>query len=203
MAAWSSMATASIAIREHKDLRESERDIAWCNAGLMALSGKHSLKLLDSIGTANAQGEYYLTDVVELASSMGLGARALSVAEEEVLGINDRVQLAAAEAVLQTRLRTEAMRKGVTFVDPSSVHLSFDTELGPDVTIEPNVFFGPGVRVGAGTAIRAFCHIEGAKIGEACIVGPFARLRPGTELDARRPYRQFRRGEGVALSARA
>jgi bifunctional UDP-N-acetylglucosamine pyrophosphorylase/glucosamine-1-phosphate N-acetyltransferase len=192
-----------LAIREHKDLRESERDIAWCNAGLMALSGQHSLTLLDSIGTANAQGEYYLTDVVERAASMGLGARVLTVAEEEVLGINDRVQLAAAEAVLQTRLRADAMRKGVTFVDPSSVHLSFDTDLGPDVTIEPNVFFGPSVRVGAGTAIRAFCHIEGAKIGDGCIVGPFARLRPGTELESGVHIGNFvevkasRLGEGV------
>ena len=172
-----------VAIREHKDLHESELGLAVCNAGLMALAGQHGLGLLESIDKANAQAEYYLTDAVAIAYARGLGAAALSVPEEEVLGINDRQQLAVAEAVLQARLRAAAMQAGVTFLDPASVHLSFDTELGPDVTVEPNVFFGPGVRVGAGSMIRAFCHLEGVKIGENCTIGPFARLRPGAELD--------------------
>ncbi len=173
-----------VAIREHKDLKETELGLAVCNAGLMAFSGSHSLGILEAIGTANAQGEYYLTDAVGIAYGRGLGATALSVAEEEVMGINDRMQLAAAEAVLQTRLREAAMRAGVTFFDPASVHLSFDTQFAEDVTVEPNVFFGPGVRIGAGTTIRAFSHLEGASVGKDCIIGPFARLRPGAELSA-------------------
>ncbi len=145
-----------VAIREQKDLLDSELGLAICNAGLMALAGQHGLALLESIGTANAQGEYYLTDAVAIAYARGLGATALGVPEEEVLGINDRQQLAAAEAVLQSRLRGDAMRAGVTFLDPTSVHLSFDTELAGDVTIEPNVFFGPGVRVGTGSLDPSF-----------------------------------------------
>ncbi|MGB8277656.1 MAG: bifunctional UDP-N-acetylglucosamine diphosphorylase/glucosamine-1-phosphate N-acetyltransferase GlmU [Methylovirgula sp.] len=173
---------ALVAIREHKDLQEDELGLNFCNAGLMALAGPPGLALLEAIGKMNAQSEYYLTDAVALAYARGLGVAALSVPEEEVLGINDRQQLAAAEAVLQSRLRCEAMQAGVTLLDPGSVHLSFDTELASDVTIEPNVFFGPGVRVGAGSLIRAFSHLEGARVGEDCIVGPFARLRPGAEL---------------------
>ncbi len=173
---------ALVAIREHKDLHESELGLAICNAGLMALAGQHGLALLESIGKANAQGEYYLTDAVGIARAQGLEAAMMSVSEEEVLGINDRQQLATAEAVLQGRLRGEAMRAGVTFFDPDSVHLSFDTELAPDVTVEPNVFFGPGVRVEAGSLIRAFSHLEGALVGENAVIGPFARLRPGAEL---------------------
>jgi bifunctional UDP-N-acetylglucosamine pyrophosphorylase / glucosamine-1-phosphate N-acetyltransferase len=173
-----------VAVREQKDLLESELGLAICNGGLMALAGSHCLKLLESIGTDNAQGEYYLTDAVKLAASGGLGAKALSVSEEEVLGINDRAQLAAAEAIFQTRLRAEAMQKGASFIEPSSVHMSFDTELACDVTVEPNVFFGPGVKVGTGARIRAFSHLEGAQIGENAIIGPFARLRPGADLAA-------------------
>ncbi len=173
---------ALVAIREHKDLQEHELGLTLCNAGLMAFAGPQGLALLEAIGKINAQNEYYLTDAVAIAYARGLGAAALSVPEDEVLGINDRQQLAAAEAVLQSRLRCEAMQAGVTLLDPGSVHLSFDTELAADVTVEPNVFFGPGVRVGAGSLIRAFSHLEGAKVGEDCIVGPFARLRPGAEL---------------------
>ncbi len=173
-----------VAIREHKDLYESELGLSICNAGVMALAGQHALTLLESIGNTNAQSEYYLTDAVAIAQARNLGAVASRVAADEVLGINDRQQLAAAEAVLQSRYRAEAMQAGVTFHDPGSVHLSFDTEFAVDVTIEPNVFFGPGVSVGAGSVIRAFSHLDGAKVGENCIVGPFARLRPGAELSA-------------------
>lgn len=172
-----------VAIREHKDLAASELELSRCNAGLMALAGASALPLLEAIGTANAQKEYYLTDAVGLAHARGLKAAAVTVAGEEVLGVNDREQLATAEALLQTRLRRAAMLAGVTLLDPASVHFCFDTELAADVTVEPNVFFGPGVRVATGSTIRAFSHLEGASVGEGCIIGPFARLRPGATLD--------------------
>ncbi|TAL80493.1 MAG: bifunctional UDP-N-acetylglucosamine diphosphorylase/glucosamine-1-phosphate N-acetyltransferase GlmU [Beijerinckiaceae bacterium] len=174
---------ALVAIREHKDLAASELGLNRCNAGLMALAGASALPLLEAIGTANAQKEYYLTDAVGLAHARGLKAAAVTVAGEEVLGVNDREQLATAETVLQTRLRRAAMLAGVTLLDPGSVHFSFDTELAADVTVEPNVFFGPGVRVAGGSTIRAFSHLEGASVGEGCIIGPFARLRPGATLE--------------------
>lgn len=173
---------ALAAIREDRDLREGERDLALCNGGIMAISGADCLSLLETIGNTNAQGEYYLTDIVAAARARGLKSTVVHAPEEEVLGINDRLQLAAAEAIVQRRLKRKAMRAGVTFLDPERVHLSFDTSFGRDVTVEPDVFFGPGVTVGEGAVIRAFSHLTGAEIGPRSIVGPFARLRPGAVL---------------------
>ncbi len=170
------------AIREDRDASADERKLSFCNAGVVGIAGRHALELLDAVGCENAKREYYLTDIVGVARAKKLGARALTVSEEEVLGVNDRAQLAAAEALFQTRLREAAMRAGATFVDPSSVTLAFDTALAEDVTIEPHVVFGPGVAVGRGSLIRSFSHIEGASIGENVSVGPFARLRPGANL---------------------
>jgi len=170
------------AIREDRDASEDERKVTTCNAGVIGIAGRHALDLLDSVGCENSKREYYLTDIVNIARAKKLPARALMVSEDEVLGVNDRAQLAAAEALFQTRLRDEAMRAGTTFIDPSSVTLAFDTVLAEDVTIEPNVFFGDGVAVGRGSLIRSFSHLEGARIGENVQVGPFARLRPGATL---------------------
>lgn len=173
---------ALAAIREDRDLRGGERSLTLCNGGIMAIAGANCLSLLETIGKANAQGEYYLTDAIAAARARGLKTAVVHAPEEEVLGINDRAQLAAAEAVFQARLRQKAMASGVTFLDPGRVHLSFDTTFGRDVTVEPDVFFGPGVRVGEGAVIRAFSHLLGAEVGPRSIVGPFARLRPGAVL---------------------
>jgi len=171
-----------VAIREEKDASEAEREIGLCNAGLMAFDGHGALKLLNAIGDENAKHEYYLTDAVTVARAQGVLAAVFDVPADEVLGVNDRLQLASAESYLQERLRIAAMDAGVTMQDPTSVYLCVDTILGRDVIIEPHVVFGPGVSVGEGTLIRAFSHIEGAAIGPKAIIGPFARLRPGTEL---------------------
>jgi bifunctional UDP-N-acetylglucosamine pyrophosphorylase/glucosamine-1-phosphate N-acetyltransferase len=171
-----------LAIREHKDLLPEQLGLSFCNAGLMAFAGDTCLALLDAIGNANAQNEYYLTDAIAAARARGLRVAALQAPEPEVLGVNDRVQLAAAEALVQERLRDAAMRAGASLADPQSVHFSFDTQLGCDVTVEPNVFFGRGVRVEDGATIRAFSHLEGAVVGPRAIIGPFARLRPGALL---------------------
>lgn len=176
------------AIREERDASEAERRIDLCNAGLMALSGAHALDLLEAVDNRNAKGEFYLTDVVEIANTRGLTCVALEAPEEEVQGVNTRAQLAQAEAAFQERLRAQAMAAGVTMISPQTVFLSSDTTLAADVLIEPNVFFGPGVSVGAGATIRAFCHLEGARIGPGVVIGPFARLRPGASL-----------GEGVRI----
>jgi bifunctional UDP-N-acetylglucosamine pyrophosphorylase / glucosamine-1-phosphate N-acetyltransferase len=173
---------ALAAIREDKDVGEGERALRLCNAGLMAIVGTHCQGLLESIGKANAQGEYYLSDVVAAARRQRIKASVVSAPEEEVLGINDRRQLAAAESILQARLKKKAMAAGVTFLDPERVHLSYDTTFGRDVTVEPDVFFGPGVKIGDGVVIRSFSHLLGAEVGAGSIVGPFARLRPGAVL---------------------
>jgi bifunctional UDP-N-acetylglucosamine pyrophosphorylase/glucosamine-1-phosphate N-acetyltransferase len=171
-----------VAIREEKDATPAERGITLCNAGLMALRGDAALAILRRIGSDNAKGEFYLTDAVAVAISLGLTAVALEAEEDEVRGINTRAQLAEAEAVLQRRLRAAAMEGGVTMMAPETVFLSADTRFGRDVVIEPNVVFGPGVVVEDEAVIHAFSHLEGAHVGKGASVGPFARLRPGTRL---------------------
>ncbi|HUL87466.1 MAG TPA: bifunctional UDP-N-acetylglucosamine diphosphorylase/glucosamine-1-phosphate N-acetyltransferase GlmU [Pseudolabrys sp.] len=171
-----------VAIREERDATPEERKITLCNGGLMALAGKHALAILTRIGNANAKGEYYLTDAVAIARDMGLMAVAIETSEDDVRGINTKVQLAEAEALLQQRLRTAALEAGVTMIAPETVFLSADTKLGKDVIIEPNVVFGPGVTVEDGATIKSFSYMEGARIGKDARVGPFARLRPGADL---------------------
>jgi bifunctional UDP-N-acetylglucosamine pyrophosphorylase / glucosamine-1-phosphate N-acetyltransferase len=171
-----------VAIREERDATAEERKIALCNGGLMAMAGKQALAILGRIGNSNAKKEYYLTDAVVVAREMGLKALAIETSEDDVRGINTKVQLAEAEAVLQQRLRMAALEAGVTMAAPETVYLSADTKFGKDVTIEPNVVFGPGVTVDDGATIRSFSHLEGAHVGKGARVGPFARLRPGADL---------------------
>ena len=179
------------AIREEKDASADERAIRLCNAGLMAIDGRRAPDLLARIGNDNAKGEYYLTDIVELARADGRDARIVVADETEVLGVNDRIQLARAEAVLQARLRRAAMAAGATLVAPETVFLSHDTTLGRDVVVEPHVVFGPGVAVGDGAVIHSFSHLEGARIGAGATIGPYARLRPGATLAERAKVGNF------------
>ena len=173
-----------IAIVEHKDATEAQREIKLCNGGMMLADGGVLFGLLQEVGNDNAKGEYYLTDLAALAHAQGLPAAVVEVSEEEVMGVNSRAELAAAEAVMQARLRGRAMAAGVTLVDPATVWLSADTRFGRDVTVYPNVFLGPGVAVGDGAEIRSFSHLEQAEVGPGALVGPFARLRPGAKLGA-------------------
>lgn len=170
------------AIREQRDASEDERALTLCNSGLMALDGRKALTILDRIGDINAQGEFYLTDAVEVARRAGEPCVALLTDESEVRGVNDRVQLAGAEAVLQVRLRDAAMRAGVTLQAPETVFLCSDTRLGRDVTIEPHVVFGPGVSLADDVVVHAFSHLEGAQVERGASVGPYARLRPGAKI---------------------
>lgn len=171
-----------VAIREERDASEAERAIPLCNGGIMGLSGAHALALLEAIGCDNAKGEFYLTDVVEIANHRGLAVRAIEVDEAEAFGVNDRAHLADGEMRFQTARRAAALAGGATLVAPETVFFSFDTEIASDVTIEPNVVLGPGVRLEEGATIRAFSHLEGAVVHAGAVVGPFARIRPGTEV---------------------
>ena len=197
---------ALVAIREHKDATPAERAVTLCNAGFMAIEGGRALAILQAIGNDNVQKEFYLTDAVEVARASGARAVCVVAAEQEVMGVNDRVQLAAAEATLPRRLRETAMRAGVTMVAPETVFLSFDTALGRDVVIEPNVVFGPGVTVADGVVIHAFSHLAEASVAAGASVGPFARLRPGAKIGARAKVGNFVEikaadiGEGAAVS---
>jgi len=153
-----------------------------CNSGVMAIDGKALFGLIDRLRDDNSKGEFYLTDIVGIARRDGRRARVVEAPVDELVGVNSRADLAAAEAILQQRLRAAAMAGGATLVDPASVFLATDTVLGRDVVIGPHVVFGPDVTVGDRVQIKPFSHIEGARIGAGAIIGPFARLRPGTEL---------------------
>ena len=171
-----------LAIREHNDATAEERSVRLCNSGVMAFRVPDLNGLLDKIEANNAKGEYYLTDAIELARAQGLKAVAVASEEEELLGVNDRRQLAVAEAVFQTRARDRAMLEGATLIAPETVWFSHDTKIGRDCIIEPNVFFGPGVEIGDDVRILANSHIEGARVAPGSRIGPFARLRPGADL---------------------
>ncbi len=180
-----------VAIREHKDASEAERLARLCNAGPVTFGGAVALSMLEAVTPDNAQKEYYLTDLVEIAFARGLGARAIEADEAEVMGVNDRVQLAAAEAAMQARLRRRAMIEGATLIAPETVFLSFDTAIGRDVLIEPHVVFGPGVAIDDGAIIHAFSHLEGARVAKGASIGPYARLRPGADVAAKAKVGNF------------
>jgi bifunctional UDP-N-acetylglucosamine pyrophosphorylase/glucosamine-1-phosphate N-acetyltransferase len=171
-----------VAIREELDASPAERAIRLCNSGIIAIDSTLLWALLPKLGNANAKGEYYLTDLVELAVAAGSVCRLATCTEAEVAGVNDRVQLAAIEATLQHAYRRRHMLNGATLVAPETVFFSADTVIGQDVVIEPHVVFGPGVAIGDGVEILAFSHIEGANVSRGARIGPYARLRPGAEI---------------------
>ncbi len=171
-----------LAIREHKDATEAERQVGLCNSGIMGFRADTLRAVIDRIGNANLKGEFYLTDAVELANADGRRVEFVEADANEVIGVDDRRKLAQAEAQFQQLRRDDFMRSGVTLRDPSTVYFSYDTEIGRDVTIFPNVVFGPGVRIGDNVEIRAFCDIEDVVIGQGATIGPFARIRGGATL---------------------
>jgi bifunctional UDP-N-acetylglucosamine pyrophosphorylase/glucosamine-1-phosphate N-acetyltransferase len=194
---------ALVAIREHRDASDEERRITYCNGGLMAIDGRKALDLLDRIGNANAKGEYYLTDLVEIARSLDGRAIAVEAPEEELTGCNTRAELAYIERLWQQRRRHELMLAGVSMIAPETVFLSWDTALAQDVLLEPNVVFGPGVRVESGAVIHAFSHLEGAHVRAGATVGPFARLRPGADLGAKSKVGNFCEVKNAEIGAGA
>ena len=177
---------------EHKDAGEAERGCRLCNSGLMAVRSVDLFALLARVGHDNAQGEYYLTDIVNIAKADGRACAVVITADpDEVAGINSRAELAEAEERWQSRRRRRAMDEGASLTAPETVWFAWDTQVGRDVTIEPNVVFGPGVIIADGARIRAFCHIEGAKIAGGTEVGPYARLRPGAVLEEKAKVGNF------------
>lgn len=170
------------AIVEFKDADAQDRAITLCNSGVIAADAGRLFSLLEAVGNDNASGEYYLTDVVGLARARGLAATVVTCDEAETLGVDSRAALVRANAIYQDRARAELIEAGATLLAPETVHLSFDTLIGPDTVIEPNVVFGPNVTIENGASIRAFSHLEGCHVARGAVVGPYARLRPGAEL---------------------
>jgi len=190
-------------IVEHRDANEAERAIGLANSGVMVMDGTVAWSLIDKLDNKNAKGEFYLTDTVAHARKDGRRCAVVEAPHEELLGVNSRTELAAAEAMFQARRRLAAMENGATLTDPASVFFAADTRIGRDVVIGPNVQFGPGVEVGDEVEIRAFCHIEGATIGKGATVGPFARIRPRTTVGARAHVGNFIELKGTELGAGA
>jgi bifunctional UDP-N-acetylglucosamine pyrophosphorylase/glucosamine-1-phosphate N-acetyltransferase len=189
-----------VRIVEHKDANTKERAIDEVNTGLMALPATQLRRWLGELRNDNAQGEYYLTDVIVMAVKQGLQVEAVVADDEaEVQGVNDKQQLAEVEATLRRRRAQELLRAGVTLVDPARIDVRGVLATGRDVFIDVNAVFegevrlGDRVRIGPGCVIRnaslgadtevgAHCVIDGAQVGANCRVGPFARLRPEARL---------------------
>lgn len=169
-------------IIEERDASDQQKKINLCNSGVMAVSGKYLFSMLEKLTPNNNAGEYYLTDIVGIAGDMNLHCQVVEADAGELSGINTRKQLAAAELVMQNRLRLKMMDEGVTLIDPMSVYFMADTKIAPDVVIHPQVIFGAGVKIESGVEIRSFSHIEGAHIKSGAIIGPFARLRAGSVI---------------------
>jgi bifunctional UDP-N-acetylglucosamine pyrophosphorylase/glucosamine-1-phosphate N-acetyltransferase len=168
---------------EEKDCTDDQLQLDEVNTGYAAVQSAHLFDLLEQTKNTNKQGEYYLPDILHLAQQEGLPVDVVPVASPRcLLGINNRTELAEMEGLMQNVYRTQHMLGGATLQDPETVYFSWDTKLGQDVTVEPGVVFGPGVTVADRATIRAFSHLEGATIGDGCMVGPFARLRPGATL---------------------
>ena len=189
-----------VRIVEEKDASEAERAIKEINSGIMAIPTRHLKKWLAALSNNNAQGEYYLTDIVAQAVADGVPVvSAQPSGEWEVAGVNSKVQLAELERRHQLNIAHALLEKGVTLMDPSRIDVRGELICGRDVVIdvgcvfEGRVALADGVKVGAhsvlvdatvgaGANIKPFCHIEGAVVGPASQIGPYARLRPGTEL---------------------
>ncbi|MCA1776409.1 MAG: bifunctional UDP-N-acetylglucosamine diphosphorylase/glucosamine-1-phosphate N-acetyltransferase GlmU [Loktanella sp.] len=169
-------------IVEFKDADEATRAITLCNSGVVAADATTLFDLIDAVGNDNASGEYYLTDIVEIARARGLSAGVVRCAEAETLGVNSRAELVKAEALFQTRARAAALEDGAILTAPDTVMMAHDTALGRDCIVEAYVVFAPGVTVESGATIRAFSHLEDCHVSRGAVVGPYARLRPGTEL---------------------
>lgn len=194
-----------LGVVEHKDASDVQRAVTEVNTGVLAMSAVDLKTFLPQVGNANSQGEYYLPDVLPLALAAGRQIGSVLAANElDVLGVNDRAQLATVERELQRRRARELMLAGVGLADPARIDIRGNLRCGSDVFIDVNAVFEGDVVIGdsasigancvlrdcvigAGSVVHAMSHLEQAEVGERCSVGPYARLRPGTRLgnDAR------------------
>ncbi len=190
-------------IVEDREAHEREREVREINSGILAASARRLRGWLSRLDNDNAQGEYYLTDVVALAVADSVAVAGVGVATpEEVMGVNDRIELARLERCFQARMVEQLMRAGATLLDPARVEVRGRVQVGRDVRIdidvilEGEVVLGDGVRIGPYTRIASshlgarsevygHCEIEDARIGQSCRIGPYARLRGGAELEER------------------
>lgn len=191
------------AITEAKEASPQVLAVTACNSGVMAAPAALLFSLLADVRNDNAKGEYYLTDVVELARKAGHPTRAVFAPEDSVMGVNAQSELAQAEALFQKVQRETFLAAGVTMAAPDTVHFAWDTQVGGGTTIEPFVIFGPGAVIEGGARIRGFSHIEGARVASGAEVGPYARLRPGADLAEGAKVGNFVEVKNVSMAAGA
>ncbi|MEQ9023282.1 MAG: bifunctional UDP-N-acetylglucosamine diphosphorylase/glucosamine-1-phosphate N-acetyltransferase GlmU [Pseudomonadales bacterium] len=207
------------AIVEDKDATEEQKQITEINTGVLSLNGKLLKHLVAGLSAYNAQGEYYLTDIVEAAIEQGVEVLATQPEDPiEVMGVNDRIQLAELEGLSRQRATRQLMLDGATLVRPDSVEIQGTLEVGTDVVIGPNVIFQGNIKLGddvvidansilidseiaAGAHIRPFSHLEGASVGEGAVIGPYARLREGSKIGARARIGNFVETKNIQMGA--
>ncbi|HEV2649975.1 MAG TPA: bifunctional UDP-N-acetylglucosamine diphosphorylase/glucosamine-1-phosphate N-acetyltransferase GlmU [Rhizomicrobium sp.] len=170
-------------IVEFKDANADIRAVGLCNAGIVTADVQNFFKWAAELRNENAQNEYYLTDVPTIARTQGVKTSVVVADAAQMMGVNSRSELAAAESAMQARLRAHALDAGAGMTAPETVFLCHDTVIEPDAQIGPFVVFGPGVTIKSGAEIKAFSHVEGAVVSKGALVGPYARLRPGAVIE--------------------
>ena len=171
-----------IRIVEPKEASPEELAVKTCNAGMYCADRAELFTWLDRVTNDNAKAEYYITDIVGMATTEEKTVRAHIAPESAVMGADTPMQLSQAEAIFQARARAHFLAEGVAMLAPDTVHFSWDTQIAAGTQIEQFVVFAPGVSVETGAVIRAFSHLEGAKVGPGALIGPYARLRPGADI---------------------
>ncbi len=212
---------AVLRIVEEKDASAKEKTIREINTGIYAFEAPLVFEALRSVGRDNAQGEYYLTDVLEIARQQGRTVRAISVVDpDEPMGINDRVQLAEANTILRRRINEKQMRAGVTLLDPATTYIDPEVEIGPDSVLHPGVHLRgttrlgghcivePGVivtdcTIGDGAHLKAGSVLTESTLGTHCAIGPMAHLRPGTVLAGHNKLGNFVETKKAILAEKA
>lgn len=169
-------------IVEEKDSSAAQKKVNICNSGIMCFENSTMWQILEKISNNNASKEYYLTDSVEIANSLKLKTGVQLALEDEVKGVNSKLELANLESTLQTKLRNQHMENGVNLISPENTFFCLDTQIQADTSIEPFVVFGKNVKIGKNCTVKSFSHLEGVEIQDACEVGPFARIRPNSVL---------------------
>jgi bifunctional UDP-N-acetylglucosamine pyrophosphorylase/glucosamine-1-phosphate N-acetyltransferase len=169
-------------IVEFNDANDEQKLLNHCNSGIICIKNKYLHKFIPLIKNKNSKKEFYLTDIIKLATNNDLTCSILNVEEKEVIGINTREDLSVAQNIVQQKIKSKLMNQGVTIINPETSYIAHDFEAGNDVTIYPNVFIGSGVKIGDNVIIRSFSHIEGAIIENDVNIGPFARIRATTYI---------------------
>ena len=170
-------------IIEHKDADQDERAVTTMNAGAFCVDGKYLNTWLSRITDDNAQGEFYITDLPQIATADGFKTRATITNDEcEIQGCNTLIDLAAMEHTARVRLCHDHMRAGVRIIDPANTYIHYDAKIVAGSIIEPHVVIGAGVSLAKNVTIKPFSHIEGVQVQECASIGPYARIRPGTTI---------------------